>query len=301
MDTPIIIKKKKAHGGHGHHGGSWKVAYADFVTAMMAFFMVMWIMGLSEDQKKEVAGYFRDPFGYLKTAPKSDSIITLAGVPPSNPAAFVDQDHGKQSKDQSELEKIESKVKEQMQASPDLSQLQPYVEMSMTAEGLQIEFVEKKDTAFFALGSAEILPKARELMQKVVAPLLIKANRRVVIEGHTDAKPYASDDYTNIDLSADRAKSVYRALKQASVPSKLFRGVRGAGDSSLKDPGHPFSSENRRVTLLLPYRTDQPLYNDLPGNQMPSLKDAIKGQEPKLGPEPADVQHQKPRDPWQAR
>lgn len=298
MDTPIIIKKKKVHGGHGHHGGSWKVAYADFVTAMMAFFMVMWIMGLSEDQKKEVAGYFRDPFGYLKTAPKSDSIITLAGVPASNPAQFVDSDHGKKSRDQSDLEKIEQKVKEQIESTPDLRQLQPYVEMTMTAEGLQIEFVEKKDTAFFALGSAEILPKARELMQNVVAPLLIKAKRRVIIEGHTDAKPYAGDDYTNIDLSSDRAKSVYRALKQAGTPSSLFRGVRGAGDSSLKDPTHPFSSENRRVTLLLPFRTDQPLYNDLPGNQMPSIKDSIGGEPPKVGPEPADVKAAKPYDPW---
>src|ERR1700712_2385344 len=118
MDSTVIIVKKKVHGGHAHHGGSWKVAYADFVTAMMAFFMVMWILGLSDASRKEVASYFKDPFGKIKAAPKSDRIFSVMGAPATKPGIVHDKTEGSKA-EESKLKEIEQKVKADVNSTPD--------------------------------------------------------------------------------------------------------------------------------------------------------------------------------------
>lgn len=267
--TPVIIKKKKGHGEHAHHGGSWKVAYADFVTAMMAFFMVMWIMGLSDETKAQVQGYFNDPMGFSKTQPLSKNIINFKGMPP--PKAGVDKQVGNTSErfaDESELEATEKQVSAVVQKAEELKGLFKNIETDITEEGLRIEFVESAGSVFFESGGITIRPQAMKAVQ-AIAGVLAHSGRRLIIEGHTDARPYAGTGYDNWDLSTDRAASMRRALTACGVPTKQIYQVRGYADTKLRVPEEPYSFANRRVTILLPFKqlTDQ--VDDLP-------KDAFK-------------------------
>jgi len=272
MDTTIIIKKKKGHGDHGHHGGSWKVAYADFVTAMMAFFMVMWIIGLSDSQKHEVAAYFKDPFGYVKQASKSEKVFTLKGVPETK-SGIVYEKPSSVKVDQKGLEEVEKQIQKQASSAPDLSVILKYVAMSITSDGLRIELCEGKGSVFFETGSAIIRPEAMKLIHRM-APIIGATKRKVVIEGHTDAQPYSGTSYTNLDLSCDRAKSLYHALLECGMDVNAFSNVRGLGSSQLKDPEHPLSFANRRVSILIPFKPLTPTSDGLPKD---ALNQEIQG------------------------
>ena len=252
-EQPIIIKKKKAHGGHAHHGGSWKVAYADFVTAMMAFFMVMWIMGLSDESKAQIQGYFNDPLGFNKTMPKSKQVISIKGVPAMRPGTSREPDGQRFAKEEQEMRRIVSEVKGALEKDPKLKGLLKQVEVSITREGLRIEFIESAHTAFFASGSSELVPVAKDMLGKI-APILAKSGREMMVEGHTDSVPYPSQTYTNWDLSSERALALRRALATGGVRYPQFRSVRGLADTQLRDPGNPRNSINRRVTILLPWQ-----------------------------------------------
>ncbi|MBS1717248.1 MAG: OmpA family protein [Armatimonadetes bacterium] len=261
--TPIIIKKKKGGGEHAHHGGSWKVAYADFVTAMMAFFMVMWIMGLSDQTKAQIQGYFNDPLGMNKSMPRSKNIITFKGMAAPMKGHSDGSGSNTVREDQNELKKVkkeiesklaqidqEAKAKGQTQLSID--DLVKKVELSLTDEGLRIEFHEALGAIFFESGKAVIRPQALALI-KDIAPILVKSRRLMRVEGHTDAKPYGGAGYTNWDLSTDRAKALYHALQTDGMPESRFEGVMGYADTKLKNPENPYHFSNRRVTLLLPF------------------------------------------------
>jgi chemotaxis protein MotB len=252
-DTPIIIKKKKGHGEHGHHGGSWKVAYADFVTAMMAFFMVMWIMGLSDETRAQIQGYFNDPMGFIKNQPKMKPNISPPGSP--TPGANKGQGNVNESAgaDEKSLRQLKTNLTKAMEGQTDIGELQKHVEITVTDEGLQIELVESTVATFFESGKATILPSAMRFIKRI-GPLLAETKRPLVIEGHTDAMPYPSDAYNNWDLSADRANSMRRALQGAGVPAKQFVGIRALADTELKRPDKPYDVSNRRVSLLLPFK-----------------------------------------------
>ncbi|MBC8065364.1 MAG: OmpA family protein [Chlorobia bacterium] len=262
-DTPIIIKKKKVHGGHAHHGGSWKVAYADFVTAMMAFFMVMWIMGLSDETRAQIQGYFNDPLGFVKNQPKVKLNISPPGSPNSGKGPGAGQGTDPNVGEEQALRKIKSTITEKMKSDADLSKILDYVEIEVTKEGLRIELVESTVATFFQSGNATILPQGLRFVKRI-GPLLAETKRPIIIEGHTDAEPYLSDTYNNWDLSADRAKSMLHALQNAGVSKKQFDGISGLADTKLKRPDKPFDVANRRVSLLLPFKKPVGSVKDLP-------------------------------------
>jgi chemotaxis protein MotB len=267
--TPIIIKKKKVQ-SHGHHGGSWKVAYADFVTAMMAFFMVMWIMGMSAETRSMVAGYFNDPNGFIKNPPKSRTPFAIPGSPSPRQGQGGDTMNMAEKSDQEEIKKIETKLEEAIGSDASLRNLFKNMEMSITEEGLRIEFMEASGSVFFETGRAVIRPDAKRLIAKV-APLLAQSGRTMVVEGHTDAMPYAGANYDNLNLSTDRALAMKRALQGGGVTLKQIAQVRGYAANKLRKPDKPLDFSNRRVTVLIPFHVVADSTVDLPA-------DVIKGQ-----------------------
>ncbi len=255
--TPIIIKKKKGH-EHGHHGGAWKVAYADFVTAMMAFFMVMWIMGMSESTKSMIQGYFNDPIGFTKNEPKSRVNIQPSGGSQYNPASAdkkgmgASDVSGEKSSAAATGDEIKKEIKQAASGDPNLKSLYANVDVNVSEEGLEIDFVENSGAVFFEIGSAQIRSGAMQLISRI-APILAKTKRKIVVEGHTDARPYNGNGYDNWDLSNDRAFAMRRALRGTGVPSNQFLEVRAYGPTRLKNTSDPYHFSNRRVTVLLPF------------------------------------------------
>ena len=196
----IVVRKKKGHAGH--HGGAWKVAYADFVTAMMALFIVLWLLGSSEKVKKSVESYFQDPTGSGKMAGS-----TMTGV-----------GEGLTLKS-NEMEKLKEKIEQAMHELPKFEQLKGNVEMTVTNDGLRIELLETEKGLFFDSGSATLSPRGEEMMRMLGGQLKLLPNR-LLIEGHTDAKPYGSETgYTNWELSADRANTAAGWCKRAESGS----------------------------------------------------------------------------------
>jgi chemotaxis protein MotB len=255
-DQPIIIKKVKRH-GKGHHGGSWKVAFADFMTAMMAFFLVMWIIGLDQETRSAIAGYFRDPLDFMKKARggRLEELLKSSseevGKPKEEPKpagpAWKEQE-------QRELEAVKEEFEKVLQGQPDLKELEKYVELRLNDEGLVIEFLEGVGSVFFETGSAVIKPQGRRIFS-LLGRVLAKRARHIVIDGHTDAQPYPEGaKYDNWNLSQDRALATLQVLRQAGVRDQNVLGVRGFADRRLRDPSNPFHYSNRRVTVLVPYQ-----------------------------------------------
>lgn len=245
----IIIRKKKSHGGHAHHGGSWKVAYADFVTAMMAFFMVMWIMGLSDSDKAQIQGYFNDPLGFMKNPPSSRTVISFKDTVPRPGDGTSDTPH---EREKSDAQTDGKKLAEAIAGVKGLHDLQENVEISLTHEGLQIEFRESAKIGFFESGSAILRPEAKKLIAHI-APNFAKSRSPICIAGHTDAKPYSSTAYNNWDLSVARAAALRRELQADGVPPHQFKRIEGLADTQLRFPSRPYDPGNRRVTILLPF------------------------------------------------
>jgi len=282
-DTPIIIKKKKGHGGHAHHGGSWKVAYADFVTAMMAFFMVMWIMGLSDQTRAQIQGYFNDPLGFAKNEPKFKVNLLPKGNPSYRQGKGKGEGDSPTKDDEQKLRKLKGEISAKIgTAGGDLAKLLEHVEMTVTKEGLRIEFVESTVATFFASGQAKILPEAMAFVHRI-GPILAQSKRPMIIEGHTDAVPYPSNSYSNWDLSSDRAKAMYHALEESGVPESQFYSLRGLADKDLKRPDKPFDVSNRRVSILLPFDVPKDTVNEMPREE---FERHIKGDH---GPAPVDI------------
>ncbi|MGD0829532.1 MAG: flagellar motor protein MotB [Terracidiphilus sp.] len=231
---PIIVIKRK--GGHaGHHGGAWKVAYADFVTAMMSLFIVLWLMGSSEKVKRAVAGYFNDPKG---TGSQLGTTMTGTGATVSQ----ITDD---------QLEKLKEKIEAEIKARKDLQKLSKQIEITITPEGLRIELIEGKDGTFYEIGSARLSSSGQELLA-LLGEALKSLPNSLLIEGHTDATPYASDTgYSNWDLSADRANSARRLLQQDGVRDNQVTQVRGYADQMLRVKDNPTDPSNRRISILV--------------------------------------------------
>jgi chemotaxis protein MotB len=232
----IVIKKKGGHGGH--HGGAWKVAYADFVTAMMALFIVLWLTAQSDPVKKAVAGYFNDPKG-------TSTLLgtTMSGTGNGSTPA-PDQN-------QKQLEDLKKKLEQEIQAIKELEKLKKQIEITITPEGLRIELLEGKDGTFYQSGSAKLSPNGQELLALLAKELKTLPNQ-LQIEGHTDATPYSSDaDYGNWELSADRANSARRLLQQDGVRDDQVTQVRGYADQLLRVKSNPFDPSNRRISILV--------------------------------------------------
>jgi len=239
----IVIKKTGGHGGR--HGGAWKVAYADFVTAMMALFIVLWLMSQSEAVKKAVAGYFNDPKG---TATLMGT--TLAGV--GDGSTPVPDQNLQQMKD------LKEKLEREIQARKDLEKLIKQIEITITPEGLRIELIEDKDGTFYQSGSAKLSLNGQELLALLAAELKTLPNQ-LLIEGHTDAAQYSSDtNYSNWELSADRANSARRLLQQDGVRADQVTQVRGFADQLLRVMSNPYDPSNRRISILVKNNDNAP-------------------------------------------
>lgn len=231
----IVIKKVSGHGGH--HGGAWKVAYADFVTALMALFIVLWLMGQSQKVKQAVAGYFNDPRG----------TANLLGTTMTSNGAQVMHENPNHKR----LEQLKAKLESEIQAKVELRKLANQIEITITPEGLRIELIEGKNGTFYQNGSARLSDKGQELLKLLAAELKTLPND-LLIEGYTDAAPYSkSADYTNWELSADRANAARRILQENGVRQNQVTQVRGYADQMLRDPANPFDPSNRRVTILV--------------------------------------------------
>jgi len=237
--TPvIIIKKKTGHGGH--HGGAWKVAYADFVTAMMALFIVLWLMNSSNQIKEAVGGYFKDPTG---SARKLGSNALGSGE------NFV---MTKQNMQQ---------LKEQMQKAisqvPNFDNLKDKIDITVTSEGLRIEMLETKDGTFFDSGSTELNGSGQELLV-TLARQLAQLPNKISIEGHTDSRPFTGRrDYGNWELSTDRANSARRLFQQSGLRPDQVTEVRGFGDQKPRRPDNPADPSNRRISVIVQYLVPQ--------------------------------------------
>ncbi len=232
---PIIIVKKKS--GHaGHHGGAWKVAYADFVTAMMALFIVLWLLNTSKPVREAVAGYFRDPSG---TAGK-------LGTSTAGPGAQVVV-----AKD--DMSKLKEKIEKAISHMPNFDKLKDQIEIKVTPEGLRIELLESAKGTFFDLGSPKPNQNGEELLD-LLAGELGKLPSKISIEGHTDSKPYSGKrNYGNWELSTDRANSARRLMQQQGLGEKQIAQVRGFADQLLRKPENPVDPSNRRISLIVQY------------------------------------------------
>jgi chemotaxis protein MotB len=251
----IIVRKKGAHASH--HGGAWKVAYADFVTAMMALFIVLWLMNSSEKIRKAVAGYFNDPKG----------TSTLMGTTMSGTGDAV-----KAAQSTTSMEQLKQRIEQEIKARKDLEQLSKQIEITITPEGLRIELLEDKNGTFYELGSARLSRNGQELLALVAGELKTLPNP-LLIEGHTDAAPYSSDaTYSNWELSADRANAARRLMQQDGVRSDQVTQVRGYADQLLRVKSNPYDPSNRRISILVK--------NDAAGTpQLPQLKAATAAPE----------------------
>ena len=234
----IVIKKKGGHGGH--HGGAWKVAYADFVTAMMSLFIVLWLMGASAKVKKAVAGYFNDPKGtanLLGTNMAGDGIAVT-------------------TKPDDNMKKLKEKLEAEIKAKKELEKLSKQIEITITPEGLRIELLEDKNGTFYQSGSPQLSGSGQELLSLLAGELKTLPNS-LLIEGHTDATQYSTDaNYSNWELSADRANSARRLLQQAGVRSDQVTQVRGYADQFLRVKSNPYDPSNRRISLLVKNASD---------------------------------------------
>lgn len=247
----IIIVKKKKGGEGGHHGGAWKVAYADFVTAMMALFIVLWVLGQSEEVKQAVAGYFRDPVNF-SIAPGVG-----AGLLPSSTPQMDQEIIARMERKKTEREKLEDmgdRIKDALSADPEFEQFKDKVEFEIVDEGLRMEIMETHDDIFFEIGTSKLKTGALELIEKIGAELA-KMPNKIVIEGHTDSRPYSdpSGKYTNFELSADRANSARRALTIGGLPDSQIDEIRGYADKRLRNPENPYDLVNRRISIIVKY------------------------------------------------
>jgi chemotaxis protein MotB len=251
--TPIIVVRKKRHTAHPHHGGAWKVAFADFMTAMMAFFLVMWIVGQAQTTKKGLAGYFRDP-GVLEHE-HSTGILpgSTTGIAPSGQTPSVAKEaEGKDGKiDKASLERSAQRIRDMLSKLPEFQKLKGQISIQATPDGMRIELIDSSDGTFFDNASAALKP-ATERILAVIGRELTTLNRPVVVEGHTDSRPYnRSDGYTNWELSADRANAARRQMERTGLEPGLIRAVRGFADRQLANINDPLDPRNRRVSILV--------------------------------------------------
>jgi len=243
----IIVKKKKGH--EGGHGGAWKVAYADFVTAMMALFIVLWMMNASKQIQEAVGGYFKDPRGTAKKV----------GSNRNGGETYV-------AIKREDMEKLKEQILQSIHHLDPMDKLKNQIEITVTAEGLRIELMESAKGTFFQLGSSEPTEALRELL-KVLAMELGKLPNKISIEGHTDSMMYVGQKYDNWDLSSDRANEARRLMQNEGIHNEQLSQVRGFADRVPRNGVSPQDPSNRRVSLIVQYQvvgsSEVPLPNEV--------------------------------------
>ena len=244
----IVIKKKAGHGGH--HGGAWKVAYADFVTAMMSLFIVLWLMNTSKPIKEAVAGYFNDPAGTSKLTGGN-------GKGPSQSPGQGPTDSLTISKD--DMPKLKEELQNAIHRIDNLNKLKGQIDMTVTSEGLRIELMESANGVFYNSGSPELNESGKETLIALAKELGSVPNK-ISIEGHTDSKPLARNggEYGNWELSVDRANNARRLMQENGLHADQVTQVRGYADQKLRKPDAPEDPSNRRISLIVQYVSSAP-------------------------------------------
>jgi len=264
-DQPIIIIKKVTGHGGGHHGGAWKVAYADFVTAMMALFMVLWLLNSSQETQKAIGGYFSDPEGNGKLI---GSDMAGAGGDAINLAA-------------KDLEQLKEKIAQSLKQSSRFKALQDKITMVVTGEGLRIELMESDVGTFFQSGSPVPTEQATEIIGRLAQEVGLLPNK-VFIEGHTDSQQFAGE-YSNWELSADRANTARRIMQAHGVRVDQVAQVRGFADQRLRNLKNAEDSSNRRISIIVQH-----------------LENSGKAKEPKEQPKAGAGDHPPKHEPAKA-
>lgn len=279
-NQPIIVKRVKKIAG-GHHGGAWKIAFADFATAMMAFFMVMWLMSsATPEQKKAIAGYFQDPVGFTESA--SPYVIDLGGTPTPAPDktlnpevkeeldAGPEEDVGKEAEvnpaqaeslaEQVERERLELLLQElqnKIEENPQLKNFKDQILFEITQDGLRIQIMDAANRPMFASGSANLEPYFEDILLAMADTIKAVPNK-ISFSGHTDAKPFVGQgDFGNWELSANRANAARRALVFGGVPDDQVARVVGYASSALFDRADPLNPVNRRIDIIVLTRKAQ--------------------------------------------
>ncbi|MCQ4322262.1 flagellar motor protein MotB [Stutzerimonas stutzeri] len=266
-NQPIIVKRIKKTAA-GHHGGAWKIAFADFATAMMAFFLVMWLVSsATPEQKRAISGYFQDPIGFTESA--SPHVIDLGGTPTPSPDRSlndtidpaVQQSESKMDADQAEtfaeqlererldllLQELQNKVDE----NPELTRFKDQLLFEITQDGLRIQIMDAANRPMFALGSAQLQPHFEDILLAMADTIRAVPNK-ISISGHTDAKPYAGHgEFGNWELSAGRANAARRALVAGGYPEGQIARVVGYASSALFVREEPLNPVNRRIDILV--------------------------------------------------
>jgi len=269
---PIIIKRVKK-GGHAAHGGAWKIAYADFVTAMMAFFLLMWLLGsTTEGDKKGIADYFSAPLKVSllaggTTSGDSSSIVRGGGTDLSRADGQVKNGEVEAQRrtlqlkalkaeqrraEVARLEELKKKVDNVLASNPKLAAMRSQIRLEMTRDGLRIQIVDEQNRAMFDSGSAVVKPYMRELLREIGA-VLAEVPNRLTLEGHTDAQAFGAGErgYSNWELSSDRANASRRELGAGGLPEDRVLLVQGLASSVLFDPADPLNPMNRRISILV--------------------------------------------------
>ncbi len=226
---PIIIKRITGHAGH--HGGAWKVAYADFVTAMMALFIVLWLMNTSKPVQEAIAGYFKDPSGTGKLMGSTQPVTKTVT--------------------KEDMAKVKAELEKAIQQMSNFDKLKSQIELTVTSEGLRIELLESKNGTFFESGDTDPNGNGRELLM-TLAEELGKLPNKISVEGHTDSQQFSGRaNYSNWELSADRANASRRLMQQHGLRSDQVAQVRGFADQEPREGKDASDPSNRRITLIV--------------------------------------------------
>src|SRR5471032_75471 len=266
-NQPIIIKRVKRYAGR-HHGGAWKIAFADFATAMMAFFLVLWLMSsATPEQLIAIAGYFKDPVGFSDSG--SPYVIDLGGSPqmspdqtlnpevkstPSPDNVPIDSDTAEAAAEQVEQERLEMLLQElqnKVNENPQLQKFKDQILFEITQDGLRIQIMDAENRPMFDVGSARLKPYFEDILLAMADTIKTVPNK-ISISGHTDAKPYAgAGGFGNWELSANRANAARRALIAGGYPDPQVARVVGYASSSLYDHANPLNPVNRRIDIIV--------------------------------------------------
>ncbi len=268
---PIIIKRIRK-GGHAKHGGAWKIAYADFVTAMMAFFLLMWLLGsTTEGDKKGIADFFNAPLkvALMGGSGAGDSSHVVRGggsdltratgqvkdgdLPAKRKLLNIKSLEAEQKRAEiTRLEALKKRVEEAITANPKLAAMKSQIRLDMTRDGLRIQIVDEQNRPMFDSGSAIVKPYMHELLREIGHSLTDVPNR-ITMEGHTDAQPFGGGErgYSNWELSSDRANASRREIVAGGLPEDRMLLVQGMASSNLFVPGDPASPMNRRISVIV--------------------------------------------------
>lgn len=280
---PIIIKKivKK---GHAHHGGAWKLAYADFVTAMMAFFLLMWLLGATNEKtRKGIAEYFQDP--YKASMIDKGQIATIDEIKPTE--MDPQEEKIQAMRDLKQLEDLKERIQEMINENKELSEFKEQIKLEITQEGLRIQIIDNKNMPMFKLASSETEPEIRVIL-RALAPDINKLPNRITINGHTDGRPFPPNrkGYSNWELSSDRANAARHELNAGGLEEGKVLRITGLSDSVAYNPDDFMDPMNRRISIIVMNKKTEKAVLDSAGN---NLKDAGNIAEPEASKQPDEA------------